>query len=210
MQPVCSLRKEKKKLAKTLKAHRKRLERILNAAEAVSSTAALAEIYTELKRVRELLAEAGVGKLTATLNADSSSSDSSDSDCDKPHKQSITHHTPEPGFARASVNSLLAVADLQVPDLLEDLEPPVSYQTSGRIVVCQGSKCRARGATDLLRAASHLTSSSPGIEVIPCKCMGKCAQAPAMRVRASDSGAALVGGVTQAELPAILDQHFSS
>jgi (2Fe-2S) ferredoxin len=64
----------------------------------------------------------------------------------------------------------------------------------------------------VLQAASHATSASSGVEVLPCKCLGKCKQAPVMRVRAEGEREGQLSVVyTQVgpvEVPGILDQQL--
>lgn len=55
---------------------------------------------------------------------------------------------------------------------------------AARVEVCQGKSCAKRGAVDLLRQASAAGAGVPGVQVSGCKCLGKCKQGPAVRVRA--------------------------
>lgn len=54
---------------------------------------------------------------------------------------------------------------------------------AARVAVCQGKSCAKRGAVELLQQATSATSGVPGVQVAPCKCLGKCKQGPAVRVR---------------------------
>ena len=69
----------------------------------------------------------------------------------------------------------------------------------------QGAKCRALGAADVLRAASELAAGSPGVEVLSCKCLGRCKQGPAMRVKASVGATAVAAAAGAGAGPAGLD-----
>lgn len=86
---------------------------------------------------------------------------------------------------------------------------PRSYSLGGTVQVCQGKKCQMQGAQAVLEAALAITSASEGLEVVPCKCMGKCRQAVAMRVRSESTvGPHLHTGVTPEQMSDILDMHF--
>jgi NADH:ubiquinone oxidoreductase subunit E len=97
--------------------------------------------------------------------------------------------------------------DQEQQDLCQQLPPPQQYTTTGRVLVCQGKACMRKGALQVLQAASHATAAAPGVEVLPCKCLGKCKQAPAMRVRTDQQlQSSLVTEVEALEVPEILEQ----
>jgi (2Fe-2S) ferredoxin len=101
-------------------------------------------------------------------------------------------------------------------DLSDELYAPREYNVPGRVLVCQGSKCRAKGALDVLQAVSHLTSGSSSssggnVEVLPCKCLGKCKEGAVVRVKLAGVAAPACSVYTCVEpqqVPAMLDAHF--
>lgn len=116
------------------------------------------------------------------------------------------------------VQGLSGTVEIPVPELDsstsqgwdEDDFAAKQFQGSGRVMVCQGSKCRGKGALDVLHAVSALSTNSPGIEVLPCKCLGKCKQGAAMRVRTEGQKDEVYTELTPQQLPAIFDAHFSA
>lgn len=92
-------------------------------------------------------------------------------------------------------------------DICQQLPPPKPYTTTGRVLVCQGKACVRKGGLQVLQAVSHATSASTGVEVLPCKCLGKCKQAPAMRVRGEGQPQSMLfTQVGPLEVPEVLDQ----
>lgn len=116
--------------------------------------------------------------------------------------------------AGTSAASTLAVAgrSIAVPQLDYDEEAfsAMHFSGSGRVLVCQGSKCRALGAGQVLAAVSALGANSPGIEIVPCKCLGKCKEGPALRVRPEAQACSLYTRVEPARLPEVWSSHFSA
>ena len=73
--------------------------------------------------------------------------------------------------------------------------------------MCQGKKCS--GNADVLRAASALVGSSPGVEVLPVKCVGRCSSGGcAMRVKIEGKPCAVYDGLEALSMAAIMDSHF--
>lgn len=238
------LKKETKKLAKTLKSHRKRLESLLSAQATLMaptgapvpqqlSQAELHAVLAEIAQLQTALAAVRYQQQQMACMADSSSS-SSDSDC-RPRRmdmqqrnglqqlQAGTNQTcaqQNVAAAVAAATSMAPVAGsmggsvvLQAPlvdqesDLCQQLPPPQQYTTTGRVLVCQGKACMRKGALQVLQAASHATAAAPGVEVLPCKCLGKCKQGPAMRVRTEQQQrSTLATELEPLEVPEILDQ----
>lgn len=96
-------------------------------------------------------------------------------------------------------------------DITLQLPPPQAYAEAGRVLVCQGKACMRRGALQVLQAASHAAAASPGLEVLPCKCLGKCKAAPAVRVRSeAQPRSAVFTEVAPLEVPDILDHVLGS
>ena len=82
-----------------------------------------------------------------------------------------------------------------------------SYQQLGRVLVCQGKKCS--GGADMLRAASALVGCSPGVDVRPVKCVGRCSSGGcALRVKVEGKLCAVYEGLDASSMPAIMDAHF--
>lgn len=248
---MAGLKKETKKLAKTLKSHRKRLESLLSAqatlmaptGAAVPPQLSQAELHAVLAEIAQLqTALAAVRyqqRQMASMADSSSSSTSSESDGDigrmdrqQPVQQlkglqqlqtgtSQTCAQQNVAAAVAAATSMAPVGDsrgssvvLQAPlidqepdDLCQQLPPPQQYTTTGRVLVCQGKACMRKGALQVLQAASHATAAAPGVEVLPCKCLGKCKQGAAMRVRTEQQQrSTLVTELDPLEVPEILDQ----
>lgn len=86
---------------------------------------------------------------------------------------------------------------------------PRHYESSGRVMVCQGSKCKAQGALGILQAASSVVGQS-AVEVLPCKCLGKCSLGPVMRVKGEGEVKGLLHlQLKPTEVGAVLDSHFA-
>lgn len=244
---MAGLKKETKKLSKTLKTHRKRLESLLAVTQhAVAvpscgsavpqlSQAELHAVLSEIAQLQTALAAVRQQKrqLAAMCDCDSSDSDSDDEPkrkrsslmtmqpmqqmeqlqrCSSPVAVAAVS-TPTAADATSSSSSMGSVClqvplvDQEHPDVCQQLPPPLQYTTTGRVLVCQGKACMRKGALQVLQAASHATAASPGVEVLPCKCLGKCKQGPAMRVRTEQQQrSSLVTEVEALEVSDILDQ----
>lgn len=258
---MAGIKKETKKLTKTLKSHRKRLESLLSAQAtlmAPTGTAipqlSQAELHAVLSEIAQLqTALAAVRhqqRQLASMQAvsDSSCSSDSDSDCEDGPKQqrkrmgakmqpvqqlqglqqlqagtgssqtcaqqnvgtAVAAASMAPVADSSSMGSVVLQApliDQEQPDLCRQLPRPQQYTTTGRVLVCQGKACLRKGALQVLQAVSHATAASPGVEVLPCKCLGKCKQGPAMRVRTEgQQRSSLVTEVEPLEVPEVLDQ----
>lgn len=213
------LKKQTKKLAKALKVHRKRLESML--ASAVTSPEAtshmqLQVVLQELTQLQDALQSIRTLQLQQERDLDSSSSDS-DSDCEyEPHtRRSNAAVVSRSSMVVASAGAHSVVLEQPPVDQelhfdVEQLPPPQPHAGVGRILVCQGKACMAKGALQVLQAASHATAASPGIEVIPCKCLGKCKQGPAVRLRNEQPGCTLLTEVSPLEVSDAVHQVFSS
>jgi hypothetical protein len=57
---------------------------------------------------------------------------------------------------------------------LPEYAPRPYGDVAAQVLVCQGRKCAGRGALGVLQAASAVSSGSPSVDVIPCKCLGSC------------------------------------
>jgi (2Fe-2S) ferredoxin len=247
------MKKEAKKLAKTIKAHRKRLEGLLSAAAVPTSQlqqtpmlaptqqqqlsrAELHAVLAELAQLQTALSAVRQQQRRMAAMCDTDSSDSDDDCCAAPHQQvssgMITQQqqqqqregmrqlqtcspaaTTAPRAAMGSSTCLqqAPLIDQEQPGLVQQLPPPQQYTATGRVLVCQGKACMRKGALQVLQAASHATAASPGVEVLPCKCLGKCKQAPAMRVRTDQQPrSSLVTEIEALEVPEILDELLGS
>lgn len=206
------LKKETKKLAKTLKAHRKRLESLLtaHAADAATMQLVLAEI-SQLQSAVNGIREAQE-QLKRAAHASSSSSSDSDSDEDDRGSRPLVHGSLVVAAGNLCVQLEPPAVDQEQlqPSIIKQLPPPQQYSSTGRILVCQGKSCMAKGGLSVLRAASHAAAASPGIEVLPCKCLGKCKQGPALRMRAQQPGCTLLTQVDPLEVPDAVDAVFSA
>jgi (2Fe-2S) ferredoxin len=227
-QAVCGgLKKETKKLAKTLKAHRKRLESLLTTHAAAAADAAtmqlvlseISQLKSAVDTIREVQEQLKQQKRLERLARGSNSSDSDSSDDESPSRsRSSSSSRPMSGsmssmvVAAGSVSMLLEppAVDQEQPDISQQLPPPQQYQATGRILVCQGKACMNKGGLGVLQAASHAASASPGIEVLPCKCLGKCKQGPALRMRTQQPGCTVLTRVSPLEVPEAVDAVFSA
>lgn len=213
------LKKQTKKLAKTLKTHRKRLETMLASAVTSpqeTSQMQLQAVLAEMAQLQDALQSIRVLQEQQPRHSDSSDSDS-DSDHEYEHRH--RHRRAMVGgrsnmvVAAAAVSSIVLeppAVDQELPDITQQLPPPQQYSSTGRILVCQGKACMNKGALQVLQAASHAAAGSPGIEVIPCKCLGKCKQGPALRLRGEQPGCTLLTQVSPLEVPDAVDQVFGA
>lgn len=78
---------------------------------------------------------------------------------------------------------------------------------AARVEVCQGKSCAKRGAADLLRQASAAGAGRPGVQVSGCKCLGKCKQGPAVRVRSGRERPTVLTQVRESSVFAGHDCH---
>jgi (2Fe-2S) ferredoxin len=223
---VCGgLKKETKKLAKTLKAHRKRLESLLTTHAAAGADAAtmqlvlseISQLKSAVDTIREVQEQQKQQKRLERL-ARRSSSSSSDSDSSDDEAPSSSSSRPMSGsvasmvVAAGSVSMLLEPppVDQEQLDITQQLPPPQQFNATGRILVCQGKACMNKGALGVLQAASHAAAASPNIEVLPCKCLGKCKQGPALRMRTQQPGCTLMTQVSPLEVPEAVNAVFSA
>lgn len=104
----------------------------------------------------------------------------------------------------------------QLPDLDQfDLDSeefaPRSYETAGRVLVCQGKKCQAKGALGVLQAVSAVSGGSDSVQVLPCKCLGKCKEGAAIRIkREGEAKCSTYTHLSPHDIPAIMDSHFAA
>lgn len=239
---TAGLKKETKKLTKTLKAHRKRLESLLAVRQPATADASLApqpqallsqaELHAVLAEIAQLQTSlAAVRQQQRALAAAAATCDSGDSDSDCEDERPMqrrgaatatatavqpmmlpTQQKQQQQPASSSVVCLQSpLMDQEQPDLCRQLPPPTPHTTSGRVLVCQGKACVRKGALQVLQAVSHATAASPGVEVLPCKCLGKCKQGPAMRVRTEGQPrSSLVTEIEALEVPDILDSLLAA
>ncbi|KAG2426277.1 hypothetical protein HXX76_013034 [Chlamydomonas incerta] len=231
-----SLRKERKKLSKVLKSHRKVLERRLSALTTSSmdvDSPMLTELLAELRTLRSSLE----GQRSAALlhAADDSSDSDSDSDdgCDTRSAAALAARrraaataaltaaaaTPQAMTSptRMVVSGLEGQMELAVPEPLEgwdwsetEFRAARFEGAAGRVMVCTGSKCQRKGAQQVLEAVSALADGNTNIEVVPCKCVGKCSAGAALRVRPQGQACATYTQVRPAQLRDMFEEHFGA
>jgi (2Fe-2S) ferredoxin len=214
------LKKQTKKLAKTLKTHRKRLESML--ASAVTSPQDTSQlqmqaVLAEMVHLQDALQSIRALQEQQERHNDSSDSDS-DSECEHEHRgrsrlAPISRPSMVVAAAAVAVSSKVLEpppVDQEMPEITQQLPPPQMYSGTGRILVCQGKACTAKGGLQVIQAASHAAAASPSIEVIPCKCLGKCKQGPAMRLRSEQPGCILLTQVSPLEVPEALEQAYGN
>ena len=152
----------------------------LNYAVATASISQISNVLSSALK-EELLAT------TAERSLSRSSSVSSDSDDDCMPAVARVGISSRFAFPAASLPTSPASLDLALPEFRpRDYAGPAAAPGSC-VLVCQGSKCRAKGALEVLQAASAVVGASPSVEVLPCKCLGRCGQGAAMRVLSPNS-----------------------
>lgn len=103
-----------------------------------------------------------------------------------------------------------ATATAIAPPLLERAAPeyaPRAYTARAQVLVCQGKKCAAAGAAGVLQAVEAVTAGADRVDVVPCKCLGKCKAAAAMRIK-GPRGDVLLTEVTPQSVGAALDAQL--
>ena len=65
----------------------------------------------------------------------------------------------------------------------------VAIPAAATVSVCQGKDCMKQGAGKLLQYV--VSTAGPEIDVVPCKCLGKCEQAPNVRVQVPEQKSVL-------------------
>ena len=225
----CGVKSESRKLAKAVKAHKKRLERLLRSE---TSQDQLQRILRELSDLSCTLAVVR-SQVDAALSPAPASAHSEQQPCSIEVDGSWDSYCPPSPCAspRAIVATMTALLDrpsleeraaqprplqsLDLPsiDFDDELEAaagpaPAAYPTAGRVVVCQGSKCLSKGGLAVLQEVSRVTSSSPNIEVLPCKCLGKCKQGAAVRVKTANGTTALYTQMGAERVLEVVDHHF--
>jgi (2Fe-2S) ferredoxin len=218
-----------------LKSHRKRLEAMLPAVAAVTHEVVLSDLLGELRALTARL-EAGVDQrhIDALLYRDEDSSGSdSDDECTSISATACRMARQDSTVAAATARTTAPAGstmvlhgpgsnsvEVAVPDVDAPLAAASTWDASafasmefggqGRVLVCQGSKCQRKGALEVLQAVSALASGSPGVEVLPCKCVGKCSEGAALRVRPEGQKCAVYTRVTPEQLPAVFVAHFAA
>lgn len=93
---------------------------------------------------------------------------------------------------------------------LDQVMQPVTTGSTGRVLVCTGKDCSKRGAEHVLAAFEQAAeSTSPDVQVIACKCLGKCKQAPAARIKVQGaSGSALHTCIKAHEASVLVGTYF--
>lgn len=192
---VAGLKKQHKKLSKLLKTHGRRLEHMLSAIDDHSTTGSLQQVVHELRTLNtnlEQLVKQPTGHAHGVRIGCGSSSSSSDSE------------------DLLSINDSLATQPpLTGPVLANPASTSKGTGTSGRVLVCQGSKCAAKGALEVLHTVSGVGQHLDGVDVLPCKCLGKCKLGPAVSVRRVGEKPTVYTEVDLNAIPGILAFHFS-
>ncbi|PNH02528.1 hypothetical protein TSOC_011481, partial [Tetrabaena socialis] len=229
-----SLYKERKKLTKVLKSHRKVLEKRLSAlTSAEVDSPVLSVLLTEIRSLQSHLEGQRAAALLHTAADEGSDSSDSDAECDArsaaalvssrraAHQQPLAPSATPPAGRDATstmiVSGRMGQLELAVPAVQEgwdwseeDFRAAKFEGTGGRIMVCTGSKCQRKGATEVMRAVSALSDGNPSIEVVPCKCVGKCSAGAALRVRPEGQACATYTEVRPAQLPVLFEAHFTA
>ncbi len=61
----------------------------------------------------------------------------------------------------------------------------------------------------VLQQVSQLSSRSEQLEVMPCKCLGRCGKGSAMKVKAAGQPCAVYTHMSPASAKFVLDRHFA-
>ncbi len=174
-------------VSKRVRQLRKKIDRSVAALrDASAAMNAPPEMQAELERMRQELMGLLEARQEAMVDEDSSSSSSSSSSSED--------------------DEAMMIKD-QSTSTLDQIMQPVTTGTAGRVLVCTGKDCTKRGATDVL--AAFEAAASPDVKVIACKCLGKCKQAPAARVKVQGaSGSALHTRIRPEEAALLVGTYF--
>jgi (2Fe-2S) ferredoxin len=227
---------ERKKLSKVLKSHRKVLERRLSALTTSSmdvDSPLLTELLSELKTLRTSLEGQRAAALLYAADECSDSDSDSDDGCDTRSAAALAAKRRAAATAaltgaaavpqaltspaRMVVSGLGGQVELAVPepeqgwDWSEEEYRAARFEgAAGRVMVCTGSKCQRKGAQQVLEAVSALADGNTNIEVVPCKCVGKCSAGAALRVRPQGQACATYTQVRPAQLHDMFEEHFGA
>nr|WNE90695.1 Diacyglycerol acyltransferase 3 [Carthamus tinctorius] len=145
------------------------------------------------------------------MKESSSSSSSSESECEKINVETTT---------TSASSSLMVVDDKQAIDKMDDKQviESSSLNNSKIIEVCMGGKCKKSGAAMLLenfqRAVGGIDQLQ--VQVVGCKCMGKCRDGPNVKVTAvnnnngngNGNGLGLCMGVRLEDVDSIVNDYL--
>ncbi|KAL4579184.1 hypothetical protein LXL04_015321 [Taraxacum kok-saghyz] len=169
-----------------------------------------AEEMESKKMKKEEKAKKKAAKLMMVCNESSSSSSesscSSESDCENivDMKQLKTVSTPNQEATPA----------LRVAEIPSSNPSNISVsvdERSNKIEVCMGGKCKKSGAEMLLENFQKAVGGETAAAVVGCKCMGKCRNAPNVRVKTSNGdgdGNPLCLGVGLEDVDSIVANFF--
>ncbi|KAL5700598.1 hypothetical protein ACHQM5_026023 [Ranunculus cassubicifolius] len=141
----------------------------------------LKEEKKQLKRKEKQERKKAKALKKKSKNKDSSDSDSSDSDSSDNESEELVHVQGHREMDNTSIieTNPIAIAQETVNSKLES-NAAVVKSFAERIDVCMGGKCKKFGAEALMNELDRKI----GVEgaVVGCKCMGKCKNAPNVRV----------------------------
>lgn len=222
---VAGLKKEKKKLEKMLKSHRRRLERMLVSVGPGADSGAMLEVVNELQATTAVLEQIAAYKKArleeklALMTRDMCSSSDEESDVTGRSGSSVTSVLEHPAPSTSSnsqsnkivVSSLNRTLEVEVPSLPDEpgFTSCVPYLAQGQVQVCHGGKCRANGASEVLDAIVQETRGSSGVVVTSCKCMGQCRKAVAVKVSQPEQPTQVFTQVQPDAVRGILQESFS-
>ena len=148
-------------------------------------------------------------------SSSSSSSESSDSECEMPLKMKDLRSVPVDVLPLDKPQSEKVSSTTAVSTKIEAQCNAAVSIPDKRIEVCMGGKCKKSGAMELMQQFQQEIRSMGAEEVVVgCKCLGKCKQAPSVRVmnsnapEAGESPTPLFLGVGIQDVGAIIANFF--
>eukprot|EP00951_Prasinocladus_malaysianus_P003358 scaffold23746_cov45-Prasinocladus_malaysianus.AAC.1 len=205
--PIATLDLKKcKKLAKKISKQRKALYEI---AEMVPMTPGILEnMVKELDKASAVLNQQ-IEKLKDQEEKSSSSSSSEDNvEAGMPAETDAAVVLARMRLERAEVASP-ATAGVGRPVCAMSIEDSIP-STSGRVFVCQGSACMKRGAGAVLDSVNSSQAVQSGaVRVVACKCLGKCKQGAAIRVKAGAEKPEVVTRIGTEHVDELFEYKFS-
>lgn len=260
-------KKESKRLANTLRAHRKRLERMLATPAACAAPAKEEDFIRGLADQVWQLQNTLAGMQRTYSGSSSSSSDSDDGPLAgstqmhrifaRPNDASFvtssgvgsssraqlrhadaalqmsrqltlgapcwkevpaTHFCSEQHAASGPVVARPAAQEPAAAAMSAAAASPAHHDAAGTVLVCQGKGCKAAGSVGVLQAMRAASSAHVGVQVVPCKCMGRCKKGTAVQMKPAaaasavaapgSNGATTYTQVSPSSAAHLLRQHF--
>jgi len=186
---------ERARLSKALKAHRSRLSAMLTEVQAQPTNPELLQgVLAELQATAEALLRLGDGGGAEAPSASATRAPAPAAAY--PSLFPAAAAAPEPPARDTLLLHTLGERPVEVRVPWGDEEPPAPSSSAPRaapqrrraapaaatVEVCTGKHCAARGAGAVLRAMSGLADGGSGVDVAPCRCLGRCGKGPNVNV----------------------------